>query len=371
MAARQSPPFRAAHVGSLLRPPELKAARADRAAGRITAAQLRAAEDAAISRVVQRQEELGFGAVTDGEYRRDSWHIDFYKRIGGFVERGAAPLRFRNAETEVEYMMPSLQIEAKLSLPETIFAEDFTFLKSVATKATPKLTIPSPSVLHRRAITALGNGAVYATMEPFWADLTAVYAEEVRRLGALGCTYLQIDDTSFATLCDPEQRASLSRAGADGEHIHETYIRVFNDVLKAKPAGMTVSTHTCRGNHRSAWFASGGYDFIAEALFNELKVDAFFLEYDDERSGGFEPLRFLPKGKFAVLGLVSTKQRGLESKDALKRRIDQAAKFAPLEQLCLSPQCGFSSTLEGNDLTEAEQFAKLGLLVEVAREIWG
>ncbi len=370
MTARPQPTFRAAHVGSLLRPPELKQARADRQAGRITPAQLRAIEDDVIRRVVRRQEELGFGAVTDGELRRDSWHIDFYKQIGGLVERGAAPIRFKTAQTEIEYVMPSLQIEAKLSLSKTIFAEDFTFLKSV-TKAVPKLTIPSPSVLHRRAIAALGDGAIYSTMDAFWTDLAAVYAEEVAQLGALGCTYLQIDDTSFATLCDPAHRAALSQAGADGEHIHETYIRVFNEVLKRRPAGMTVATHTCRGNHRSAWFASGGYDFLAEALFTQLNVDAFFLEYDDGRSGGFEPLRFLPKGKFAVLGLVSSKQRALESKDMLKRRIDEAARFAPLDQLCLSPQCGFSSTLEGNDLTEAEQFAKLGLIAEVSREVWG
>jgi 5-methyltetrahydropteroyltriglutamate--homocysteine methyltransferase len=264
----------------------------------------------------------------------------------------------------------SLQIEARLSLPQTIFAADFAFLKSSA-QATPKLTIPSPSVLHRRAIAALGNAALYRDLDSFWRDLTAVYAQEIAQLGALGCTYLQIDDTSFATLCDPVQREGLSKIAADGEHMHEIYIRVFNEAVKARPAGMTLVTHTCRGNHRSAWFASGGYDFIADALFNELDVDGFFLEYDDERSGGFAPLRFLPKGKIAVLGLVSSKQRALESKDQIKRRLEQAARFAPLEQLALSPQCGFSSTLDGNELSEAQQFAKLRLIVEVAREVWG
>jgi methionine synthase II (cobalamin-independent) len=370
MSQRSTPPFRAEHIGSLLRPAALKQARADREAGRISAAELRAIEDQAITRVVHQQEEIGLRAVTDGEFRRDSWHMDFYKQIGGLRERGTAPIRFKTADAEIDYVMPALHIEQKLHLAKTIFAEDFAFLKSVV-KATPKLTIPSPSVLHRRALTALENRGLYSDIEEFWRDLAAVYAEEVARLGELGCTYLQIDDTSFATLCDPAHRAALTKLGADGEHIHETYIRVFNAAVARKPAGMRIATHTCRGNHRSAWFASGGYDFVAEALFSELAVDGFFLEYDDERSGGFEPLRFLPKGKVAVLGLVSSKQRALEDKDALKRRIDEAARYAPLDQLCLSPQCGFSSTLDGNELSEAEQFAKLQRIVEVAAEIWG
>jgi 5-methyltetrahydropteroyltriglutamate--homocysteine methyltransferase len=370
MTARTKPPFRAEHVGSLLRPAALKQARLDWAAGRISASDLRATEDEAIRNLVRRQEELGFQMVTDGELRRDSWHMDFYRQIGGLVARGAAPIKFKTASAEIDYVMPSLHIEAKLSLPKTIFAEDFAFLKS-ATRVTPKLTIPSPSVLHRRAIAALDNPSIYPSIEPFWIDLAAVYAQQVAGLGAAGCRYLQIDDTSFATLCDPAQRTNLSKIGADGEHIHETYIRVFNEAVKARPAGMTIVTHTCRGNHRSAWFASGGYDFIADALFNKLDVDGFFLEYDDERSGDFAPLRFLPKGKLAVLGIVSSKQRALESKDQIKRRLDAAAKYAPLDQLCLSPQCGFSSTLDGNDLTEAEQFAKLRLVSEVAQEVWG
>ena len=370
MPTETKPPFRAEHVGSLLRPAALKQARLDRAAGRIDDGQLRALEDAAIRELVQRQEALGFQMVTDGELRRDSWHMDFYRQIGGLVARGAAPIKFRTAGAEIDYVMPSLHIEEKLSLKHTIFAEAFAFLKA-ATKVTPKLTIPSPSVLHRRALAALDNPDLYPDIDAFWTDLAAVYADEIARLGALGCTYLQIDDTSFATLCDPAHRDSLTKLGADGEHIHETYIRVFNAAVKGRPAGMTIVTHTCRGNHRSAWFASGGYDFVADALFTRLDVDGFFLEYDDERSGDFAPLRFLPKNKRAVLGLVSSKNRALESKDAIKRRLDQAAKYAPLDQLCLSPQCGFSSTLDGNDLTEAEQFAKLGLVAEVAREVWG
>ena len=371
MTQRTKPPFRAEHVGSLLRPAALKQARLDRAAGKIDAAQLRAIEDEAIRKLVRRQEEIGLQAVTDGEFRRDSWHMDFYRQIGGLAAHGTAPpIKFKTQSGEVDYVTALLQVEARLSLPKTIFAADFSFLKSVA-QATPKLTIPSPSVLHRRAIAAMGKAGVYADVDSFWRDLAAVYAQEVAQLGALGCTYLQLDDTSFATLCDPAQREGLTKAGADGEHIHETYIRVFNEAVKARPAGMSVVTHTCRGNHRSAWFASGGYDFIADALFNKLDVDGFFLEYDDERSGDFAPLRFLPKGKIAVLGLVSSKQRALESKDQIKRRLDEAAKYAPLEQLALSPQCGFSSTLDGNDLSEAEQFAKLRLIAEVAREVWG
>jgi 5-methyltetrahydropteroyltriglutamate--homocysteine methyltransferase len=371
MAARTKPPFRAEHVGSLLRPAALKQARLDRAAGKIDAAQLRTIENEAISKLVRQQEEIGLQAVTDGEFRRDSWHMDFYRQIGGLVARGTAtPIKFKTQSAEIDYVTPSLQIEARLSLPQTIFAADFNYLKSIA-QTTPKLTIPSPSVLHRRAIAALGNAGLYRDLDSFWRDLSAVYAQEVAQLAALGCTYLQIDDTSFATLCDPAQREGLSKIGADGEHIHETYIRVFNEAVRARPAGMTLVTHTCRGNHRSAWFASGGYDFIADALFNKLDVDGFFLEYDDERSGDFAPLRFLPKGKIAVLGLVSSKQRALESKDRINRRLEEASRFAPLEQLALSPQCGFSSTLDGNELSEAEQFAKLRLVVEVAREVWG
>jgi 5-methyltetrahydropteroyltriglutamate--homocysteine methyltransferase len=370
MTQRTKPPFRAEHVGSLLRPAALKQARLDRAAGKIDAAELRAIEDDAIRKLVRQQEEIGLQAVTDGEFRRDSWHMDFYRQIGGLGAHGTAPpIKFKTQAGEIDYVTALLQVEARLSLPKTIFAADFSFLKSVAT-ATPKLTIPSPSVLHRRALAAMGNAGVYADVDTFWRDLATVYAQEVAQLGALGCTYLQLDDTSFATLCDPAQREGLGKAGVDGEHIHETYIRVFNEAVKARPAGMSVVTHTCRGNHRSAWFASGGYDFIADALFNKLDVDGFFLEYDDERSGDFAPLRFLPKGKIAVLGIVSSKQRALESKDQIKRRLEEAAKYAPLEQLALSPQCGFSSTLDGNDLSEAEQFAKLRLIAEVAREVW-
>ncbi|MDB5407146.1 MAG: 5-methyltetrahydropteroyltriglutamate--homocysteine S-methyltransferase [Rhodospirillales bacterium] len=371
MTGRLGPPFRADHVGSLLRPETVRRARGDRKSGTITQAELRAIEDAAIREVVRRQEAIGLRLVTDGEIRRESWHMDFYEQIGGVVQTGGkGVVPFRNEGGEVPFEVDGVRITAPLTLKKTIFGEDFAFLKSVA-HATPKLTIPAPSVLHRRGGPALVDPEVYPDIEQVWHDLTAVYADEVAALGALGCSYLQLDDTSFATLCDPAHRAAMKQLGADGSRIHETYIRLFNESLAKKPATMAVCTHTCRGNFRSAWFAEGGYDYIAEALFNELKVDGFFLEYDDERSGGFEPLRFVPKGKMVVLGLVTTKRRALEAKDELKRRIKEAARYVPLDQICLSPQCGFSSTVAGNDISEEEQFAKLRLVVETAREIWG
>jgi 5-methyltetrahydropteroyltriglutamate--homocysteine methyltransferase len=374
---RRTPPFRAEHVGSLLRPPELVAARTDCQAGRITPRQLRAVEDKAIAAAVKRQEELGLEAVTDGEMRRQTWHMDFFRQIGGLAkaeEKVAVP--FKNEGGDLPFAIEGVTVAGKLSLDHTIFGDDFAYLKSVA-KATPKLTIPSPSVLHRRGGHLLdrkshpGVAAIYPDIDALFRDVGAVYEAEIAALAKLGCTYLQIDDTSWASLCDPGQRAAMRTAGSDGDKVHLTYIRVINDCLKAKPAGMSVVTHTCRGNYRSSWIAAGGYDFIAEALFQTLEVDGFFLEYDDARSGGFEPLRFVPKGKMVVLGLVTSKTGALERKDDLKRRIDEAAKYVALDQLCLSPQCGFSSTLEGNVLTPDEQWAKLRLVVETAREVWG
>jgi 5-methyltetrahydropteroyltriglutamate--homocysteine methyltransferase len=365
------PPFRADHVGSLLRPNELLRAREEFKSGRVDAAALRAAEDAAIREVVKRQEDIGIEGISDGEFRRQAWQLDFYNQIGGISKGGEkVPVHFENEQGSTDFVVDSTRVTSRLRLDRTIFAEDFSFLKSV-TRRTPKLTIPAPSVLHRRGGRSLVDPKVYPDMDAFWNDLGSVYADEVEQLGKLGCTYLQLDDTSFATLCDPAHRKAMADIGVDGDKVHLTYIRLFNEALRRKPATMSVVTHTCRGNFRSAWFASGGYDFIAEALFNELQADGFFLEYDDQRSGGFEPLRFVPKGKKVVLGLVTSKRAALESKDSLKRRIDEAAKYVPLEQLCLSPQCGFSSTLEGNELTIDEQFAKLKLVVETAREVWG
>jgi 5-methyltetrahydropteroyltriglutamate--homocysteine methyltransferase len=369
---RTTPPFRADHVGSLLRPKRLLAARDDLAAGRIDAARLREAEDEAITEAVALQEAAGLQSATDGEFRRASWHMDFIYQLGGISKApGNLAVRFRNPSGTIEFTPAALHVDGRIRLDHTIFADDFGYLRSVATTATPKLTIPSPSMVHYRGGPAALDPAVYPDLEQFWADLSAAYAEQIRRLGELGCTYLQLDDTSLAYLNDPAQRAEIAGRGEDAEHLHQRYIRQVNAALAGRPAGMTVTTHMCRGNFRSSWVAAGGYDFVAEALFSELNVDGFFLEYDDERSGGFEPLRFVPQGTMVVLGLVTTKRGQLEDPDVLKRRIDQAARFVPLDQLCLSPQCGFSSTVEGNALTIDEQFAKLRLIVQTAREVWG
>jgi 5-methyltetrahydropteroyltriglutamate--homocysteine methyltransferase len=370
---RTTPPFRADHVGSLLRPPQLLAARADRAAGRIDAAALRSIEDDAIRDVVRLQREAGLQSATDGEFRRTSWHMDFIYRLGGIGQSDdRIKVAFRNADGALEFTSAALRIHDRVTLPETIFGDDFTYLASVVDEGvTPKLTIPSPSMVHYRGGRAAIDPDVYADEDAFWADLSAAYAEQVRRIAALGCTYLQLDDTSLAYLNDPAQRAELDARGDDAEHQHLRYIKQINAAIADRPAGLHVTTHMCRGNYRSSWAAEGGYDFVAEALFTELAVDGFFLEYDDDRAGGFAPLRFVPPGKQVVLGLVTTKRGQLEDADALKRRIDEAAKYVPLEQLCLSPQCGFSSTVEGNELTRDEQFAKLQLIVRVASEVWG
>jgi 5-methyltetrahydropteroyltriglutamate--homocysteine methyltransferase len=326
MHRRTEPPFRADHVGSLLRPPALLAAREQFAAGTLDADGLRAAEDAAIKDVVAMQEEIGLQSATDGEFRRTSWHMDFIYQLGG-VTKTDEQIRVRmvNAEGEGAFTSAGLAIHDKVRLREPIFADAFTYLSEQVTTATPKLTIPSPSMVHYRGGTAAIDRSVYPDIEEFWSDLSAAYAAEITALGEL----------------------------AD------------------RPEGMRVTTHMCRGNFRSSWAAEGGYDFVAEALFGELDVDGFFCEFDDERSGGFAPLRFVPPGKQVVLGLVTTKTGKLENADDLKRRIDEAAKYVPLDQLCLSPQCGFSSTVEGNALTVEEQIAKLRLIVDVAQDVWG
>ena len=371
MAPRTKPPFRADHVGSLLRPKALLEAREAHKAGRIDAAALRQAEDSAIRDVVKMQEELGLQGVTDGEFRRGSWHMDFLYQVGGVTKvQDNLTVKFHNEKGDIEFTPAALRVTGKLNLAKPIFAEDFAYLKSVA-KATPKLTIPSPSMMHYRGGRAAIDETIYPTLDHFWDDLGRVYADEIAALGKLGCTYLQLDDTSLAYLNDPQQREYITKLGGSGESQHLTYIRTLNAALAKKPAEMTVCTHMCRGNFRSSWVASGGYDHVADALFGQLAVDGFFLEYDDARSGGFEPLRFVPKGKMVVLGLVTSKRAQLESKDELKRRIDEAAKFVPLEQICLSPQCGFSSTVEGNALTVEQEKAKLRLVVETAREVWG
>ncbi len=371
MSRRTSPPFRADHVGSLLRPARLLQARQDHAAGRLSGEGLREVEDEAIREVVRMQEEVGLQSATDGEFRRASWHMDFIYQLGG-VRKADEQLRveFRNERGVIEFAPAALRVDGRIHLDHTIFADAFRFLRS-ATHLTPKLTIPSPSMVHYRGGRAALDPRVYPDEEGFWEDLSAAYAAEIRDLAALGCTYLQLDDTSLAYLNDPRQRAMISGRGDDAEHLHLRYIRQLNRALRDRPPGLAVTVHMCRGNFRSSWAAEGSYDFVAEALFNELRVDGFFLEYDDARSGGFAPLRFVPPGKQVVLGLVTTKRGALEDKDTLKRRIDEASRWVPLEQLCLSPQCGFSSTVEGNALTREEQVAKLRLIVETAREVWG
>jgi 5-methyltetrahydropteroyltriglutamate--homocysteine methyltransferase len=371
--ARSVPPFRADHVGSLLRPQRLLRARQEHADGTITEEQLKAVEDEAILEVIRTQGDVGLRTATDGEFRRASWHMDFIYRLGGVVRtQENLAVEFHNAAGTIQFTPSGLRVTEPIRLDETIFADDFRFLaEHVGPGQTAKLTIPSPSMVHYRGGRAAIDPGVYPDEERFWADLSGAYAEQVRRIAELGCTYLQLDDTSLAYLNDPRQREMVASRGDDGEHQHERYIRQINAAIVDRPAGLHVTTHMCRGNFRSSWVAEGGYDFVAERLFGELAVDGFFLEFDDVRSGTFAPLRFVPKGKMVVLGLVTTKRGELESKDELKRRIDEAAKYVPLDQLCLSPQCGFSSTVEGNTLTFDEEVAKLRLIVETAAEVWG
>lgn len=370
----ERPPYRADHVGSLLRPQSLLSARAQYAAGEIDAETLRTVEDDAIRDVVAMQRDAGLRTATDGEFRRASWHMDFIYQLDGVHKAdGEIKVPMRNEAGVVEFTSAAMRVDGKVGISRPIFGEHFSFLAeaTAGTGLTPKLTIPSPSMVHYRGGPASIDPEVYPDEEQFWADLTAAYAEQLRMMADLGCTYLQLDDVSLAYLNDPRQRERVTTWGADGEHLHEHYIRQLNRVLAGKPDGLTVTTHMCRGNFQSSWAAEGGYDFVAEALFGELAVDGYFLEYDDERSGTFAPLRFVPPGKKVVLGLVTTKRGALESKDELKRRVDEAAQYVPLEQLCISPQCGFSSTVEGNRLTVDEQVAKLRLLAETAEEIWG
>jgi 5-methyltetrahydropteroyltriglutamate--homocysteine methyltransferase len=371
MTVRTTPPFRADHVGSLLRPQKLLDAREQRKTGAISAEALRKVEDEAIREAVKLQEELGLQAVTDGEFRRTFWHLDFLERFENVtVIPPKLKARFHTHEGDIEFAPPGLQVVGKLARPRGIFVEDFKFLKSV-TRNTPKQTIPSPSNMHFRG----GRGAIdakaYPDLDRFYSDLGRVYSEEVKELGEAGCRYLQIDEVNFAYLCDPKLQEMVRNLGEDPRKLPSTYAQLINASIATKPKDMVVSMHLCRGNFQSAWVAEGGYDPVAETLFNEVGVDAYFLEYDDPRSGDFKPLRYLPKGKTVVLGLVTTKVGQLETKDELKRRIDEAARYAPLDQLALSPQCGFSSTVEGNRITLDEEIKKLRLVVEVAREVWG
>jgi methionine synthase II (cobalamin-independent) len=369
MARRSTPPFRADHVGSLLRPPPLHQARAAYAAGAMTADELRQAEDDAIRAAVRMQEETGLQSATDGEFRRAEWHTDFIRQLGGF--RQAETFRTVpafGAGRALSYEAHGMEVTGPVHLAEPIFAGHFRFLASAVTTAVPKLTIPSPSMAHFRAdISASG----YADRDEFHADLARAYADQIAAMAALGCRYLQLDDTLFAFLNDPAWRQLAAGSGLDPEHQHEINLAVINQALAGRPDGLTVTVHMCRGNYRSAWFSSGGYDFVAEPVFSGLAADGYFLEYDDDRSGTFEPLRFVPPGKIVVLGLVTTKTPALESVDDLKRRVEQAARYVDADRLCLSPQCGFASTVDGNALTLDQQRAKLDLVVRAAAEIWG
>jgi 5-methyltetrahydropteroyltriglutamate--homocysteine methyltransferase len=368
-----APPYRADHVGSLLRPEEVLRARAGHAAGTLTSEQLREVEDRAIQAVVREQEAAGLRTATDGEFRRTYWHSDFIGQLGGIeVDTGQArAVEFHNEGGTITWHSSPQLVRGKVRLGHTIFGEDFQALTRMVRTATPKLTIPSPSMVHFPGAGSAIDPAVYPDLEEFWADLSGAYADEVRGLVALGCRYLQLDDTSLAYLNDPRQRARIAERGGDPDRQHLRYVKQINAALRDRPAELAVTTHLCRGNFRSSWGAEGGYDHVAEALFSELDVDGFFLEFDDARSGGFAPLRFIPAGKRVVLGLVTTKRGTLESKEDLKRRIDEAARYVPLDQLCLSPQCGFSSTVDGNALTHEEQQAKLALIVDTALDVWG
>ena len=370
MSARTAPPFRADHVGSFLRPKALLDAREQRRQGAITAEQLRTVEDAAIRDIVRFQEDVGLQGITDGEFRRTYFHIDFLERLEGVETKGGLTVSFHSADGNVDFAPPVMHIVSKVRHVKPIQLADFRFLQSV-TKRTPKVTIPSPTMLHFRG----GRGAIsrdaYPDLDAFFADVAAAYRAELKSLGDAGCTYVQLDDTNLAYLCDAKMREGAKQRGDDPNELPRRYAALINAAIADRPAGMTICTHLCRGNFKSAWAAEGGYEPVAEVLFNELKVDGYFLEYDDARSGDFAPLRHVPKGKTVVLGLVTTKLDTLETKDDLKRRIDAAAKFMPLEQMALSPQCGFSSTVHGNAIHVEAQAQKLRLIVDTARDVWG
>jgi 5-methyltetrahydropteroyltriglutamate--homocysteine methyltransferase len=362
------PPFRADHVGSLLRPPALREARADRAAGRISPAELREIENIYIRRSIAEQKAIGLKAVTDGEFRRAFWHFDFLGGLGGVeMYESDQGIQFQGGTTKAY----GLKVTGPIRYVPHPFVEDFRFVAANAGGALPKQTIPSPSVLHFRGGRKAIDTHVYPDLDGFFADLGDAYNAAMQDFAAAGCRYLQLDEVNIAYLCDPKQLEMLKNRGERVEGLLETYARLINRAIEGRPADMFVSMHLCRGNFRSMHIASGGYDPVAEVLFNGINVDCYFMEYDDERSGSFAPLRFLPKGKTVVLGLVTSKRGELETKDELKRRIEEAAKFAPIEQLALSPQCGFASTEEGNLITVEQQWAKLRLCVEVAEEVWG
>lgn len=365
--SKLNPPFRADHVGSLLRPKPVLEMRERRANGEVSAAELREVEDKWIRDAVKKQESVGLKSITDGEFRRLFFHLDFLEQVGGVTVSGMID---SSSKGKGEFTPPRLVVTGKLHHYKNIQVDDFNFLKSVVTE-TPKVSIPSPTMVHFRGGRKGINIEAYPDMEEFFEDLAQVYRDEINALYEAGCRYIQMDDTNLAYLCDPKMRQGAIDRGDDPDELPRTYAALINSVIDGRPDDLTVGVHLCRGNFRSTWFAEGGYEPVAEVLFNELNVDAYFLEYDDERSGDFAPLRFVPENKTVVLGVVTSKTGDLEPKDFIIGRIKEAAKYMPLENMCLSPQCGFSSTAHGNELTEEAQWAKLGMIVDISREVWG
>jgi 5-methyltetrahydropteroyltriglutamate--homocysteine methyltransferase len=370
MTARTLPPFRADHVGSFLRPRALHEARGRCKQGEIDPAALRLVEDMAIREIVRFQEDLGLQGITDGEFRRTYFHIDFLEQLAGVETKGGIAVSFHSNSGNVDFAPPVMHVVGTVRHVKPIQRADFEFLQSV-TKRTPKVTIPSPTMLHFRGGRNAISKTAYPDLEAFYDDVAAAYRAELKSLADAGCRYVQLDDTNLAYLCDEKMREGARQRGDDPNELPRRYARLINAAIAERPAGMRICVHLCRGNFKSAWAAEGGYEPVAEVLFNELKVDGYFLEYDDARSGDFAPLRFVPANKIVVLGLVSTKLAEMESKDDIKRRIDEAARFMPLEQMCLSPQCGFSSTVHGNTIAVEAQRAKLALVVATANEVWG
>ena len=365
--AHPKPPFRADHVGSILRTAPLKQARAQREKGEITPAQLKAVEDREIEKIIRKQDEIGLQLATDGEFRRAYWHFDFFSMLDGVelyeLDHG---IQFQGVQSKPQ----SIRVTGKIGFSNHPMLEHFRFLKAHS-KAVPKMTIPAPSVMHFRLEPGAVAKSAYPDRDAIFDDLAAAYRKAVKAFYDAGCRYLQFDDTAWAYLCSQDELKKAKERGLDVDHLQETYTRCINKALEAKPADMTITTHVCRGNFRSTWIASGGYEPVAESMLAKCNYDGYFLEYDSERAGGFEPLRFLPKGnKIVVLGLITSKTGRLEPRDDIRKRITEAAKIVPLEQLALSPQCGFASTEEGNVLAEEEQWAKLRMVVEIADEIW-
>jgi methionine synthase II (cobalamin-independent) len=369
MSARTKPPFRADHVGSLLRTAPIKEARAKHEKGAITDAQLKAVEDVEIEKVIKKQEEIGLKLATDGEFRRSWWHFDFFGMLGGVdIVESDHGIQFHGVQTRPRV----IKIVGKIDFPSSHpMIEHFKFLKA-HTKVVPKMTIPSPGVLHFRLEPNAVSKDVYPHRDAIFDDLATTYQKAIKAFYAAGCRYLQLDDIAWAYLCSEAELKKARDRGLDVDHLQETYAACTNKALEAKPADMTITSHICRGNFRSTWISSGGYEPVAKTLFEKLNYDGYFLEYDTDRAGGFEPLRFLPKGnKIAVLGLVTSKTGRLEPRDEIKKRIEEATKYVALDQLCLSPQCGFASTEEGNVLAEDEQWAKLKMIIELSKEVWG